>query len=432
MGFSSILHFEQQAISSAHGKVQEMTSISGISRVVFVQKGDFRAAFQRIDAGLGETYDAQKYSMDVVERLVPQVTLAAVLCIKAEAPHDEVLPSGVRSIGLDDIWKQKTPIQHVIKRLEVLKPTHLILRSPNHELLTWARHQGIRVLPSFADSFNPRTGLRGGLDRWRLRRLAREINRSSIDHVGNHNLAAAESLAAIGVAPKKIIPWDWPRSPTPADYPPKQAPVTRPKTLICVGTVSEAKGVGDIVRALAIAPRMGDGAILKVVGDGNIDGIRKLALSLGVAERVSFTGRIPHADVTPAMHAADAVLVYSRHEYGEGLPGTIYLGLASRTPLVVSDHPMFTTYFRDGTDVIFAPERDPEMLATRLSGLFEDTDLYERLSRNSEAAFERIVHPVLWGEFVERWMRNTSEDKAWLEAQALSRWRDADQKRNTL
>lgn len=409
-----------------------MTSISGVSRVVFVQTGDFRAAFRRVDAGLGETYHAQKYSMEVVERLVSQVTFVAVLCIKAEASHDEILPSGVRSIGLDDIWRLKHPIEHVIERLEELEPTHLVVRLPSRELLTWARHRGIRVLPSFADSFTPRTGLRGLRDRWRLRRLGWEVNHPSVDRVGNHNLSAAESLAAIGVAPEKIVPWDWPRSPTPADYPPKQAPVTRPKKLICVGTVSEAKGTGDIVRTLAVAPQMGDGATLKVVGDGNIDEMRKLAVSLGVAERVTFTGRIPHADVAPAMHAADAVLVYSRHEYGEGLPGTIYLGLASRTPLVVSDHPMFTTYFQDGRDVIFAPERDPEMLATRLGRLFEDTDLYERLSQNSMAAFERIVHPVLWGEFVERWMRDTSEDRAWLEAQALSRWREENQKRNTL
>ena len=62
------------------------------------------------------------------------------------------------------------------------------------------------------------------------------------------------------------------------------------------------------------------------------------------------------------MHAADAVLVYLRHAYGEGLPVTIYLGFASRTPLVVSDHPMFVAYLRDCEDVLVAPERAPEAL----------------------------------------------------------------------
>jgi glycosyltransferase involved in cell wall biosynthesis len=151
-----------------------------------------------------------------------------------------------------------------------------------------------------------------------------------------------------------------------------------------------------------------------------------------MADRVTFTSRIPRAEIAPRMHAADAVLVYSRHAYGEGLPGTIYLGLASRTPLVVSDHPMFVAYLRDGDDVLVAPEHAPQALAARLRALFDDEALYARLSRNSDAAFARITHPVLWGEFVERWLRDTPEDRAWLDAQALLNWRQLRRKTGPL
>jgi glycosyltransferase involved in cell wall biosynthesis len=151
-----------------------------------------------------------------------------------------------------------------------------------------------------------------------------------------------------------------------------------------------------------------------------------------MADRVTFTSRIPRAEIAPRMHAADAVLVYSRHAYGEGLPGTIYLGLASRTPLVVSDHPMFVAYLRDGDDVLVAPEHAPQALAARLRALFDDEALYARLSRNSDAAFARIAHPVLWGEFVERWLRDTPEDRAWLDAQALLNWRQLRRKTGPL
>ncbi len=259
----------------------------------------------------------------------------------------------------------------------------------------------------------------------RFRLLGREIDHSSVDRVGNHNLAAAETLAALGVAPDKIVPWDWPRSPTPADFPVKIASDRVPKTLICVGKVSEAKGVGDVIRALAADPRMGGGVKLNVVGGGDIEGMRSLAASLGVAKRVTFTGLVPHSEVAPRMHAADAVLVYSRHAYGEGLPGTIYLGLASRVPLIISDHPMFVAYLRDREDALIVPERAPDALADCLRALFDDSRLYESLSRNSAAAFARITHPVLWGEFVERWLRDAPEDRAWLNAQALSQWRRA-------
>lgn len=392
-------------------------------RVVFVQTGDFRAADGRIRNGLGETYHAQKYSMEVVERLAAQVPLAAVICTNAEEPHDEVLSSGVRSIGLDDIWQHRRPFKAVTEQLEMLAPTHLILRFPGVALLEWARKRDVQILPSFADSFSLHTGWRGWRDSFKLKRLAKALNHSSVRIVGNHNIAAAEALAKIGVRPEKILPWDWPRSPTPQDFPSKTAAGTKPKRLIFVGSVSEEKGVGDILRAMAADPDMGDGATLEVFGSGEIEDMRKLAAQLGIQARVHFGGRIPHADVTPAMHAADAVIVYSRHAYGEGLPGTIYLGLASRTPLVVSDHPMFTAYFEDRTDLVIAPERNPDALAAKLRELFSDAELYRSLSDNSPAAFNRIAHPVHWGDFVERWLHDTSEDRDWLDARTLPHWR---------
>ena len=394
------------------------------ARVVFVQTGDFRGADQRIRDGIGETYHAQKYSMSVVERLVPKTALAAVICVRTPDPYDEVLPSGVRAIGMKGIWQLARPFDAVNAQLEALGATHLVLRLPDSPCVHWARRNQVRVLPCLADSFAPRWNLRGLRARLRLFQLARAYNHPSVEYIGNHNLAASRSLTRIGVAPEKIVPWDWPRTPTPDDFPAKDSPKPGAKHLVTVGSISEAKGTSDVIRALAADPGMGDGATLDVVGPGEIDAMRALATSLGVADRVTFTGRVGHAEVGPRMHAADAVLVYSRKGYGEGLPGTIYAGLASRTPMVLSDHPMFTAYLQDGEDVLFAPDQDPNALAGRLRNLFDDPDLYARISQNSAAAFERIKHPVLWGEFVERWLHNTPQDRAWLQQNALPHWTD--------
>ncbi len=130
-----------------------MRGISSGSRVVFVQNGDFRAEAQRIESGAGETYHSQKYSMQVMDRLATQTSLAAVLCIDAVDPHDEILPTGVRCIGLENIWSHKRPFAPVIAVLEKLAPTHLVLRVPSVEVLSWARARHVRTLPSFADSF---------------------------------------------------------------------------------------------------------------------------------------------------------------------------------------------------------------------------------------------------------------------------------------
>lgn len=145
--------------------------------------------------------------------------------------HDEVLLTGARSIGLKVDWTQRNRFKAVAEKLDELAPTHLILRTPSTDLLSWARQKDLRVPPSFADSFTPRPRLRGWLDRLRARRLAKALNHPSIQYVGNHNIAAAEDLARIGVTPEKIIPWDWPRAPTPSDdpaKPPSLAAVKRP------------------------------------------------------------------------------------------------------------------------------------------------------------------------------------------------------------
>lgn len=91
--------------------------------------------------------------------------------------------------------------------------------------------------------------------------------------------------------------------------------------------------------------------------------------------------------------------------------------------MVVSDHPMFVGYFDDGTDLLIVPERAPEALAAKLRDLFGDQDLYRSLSKNSRAAFDKIAHPVHWGEFIERWLRQAPEDLRWLDKQTLPAWR---------
>lgn len=392
-------------------------------RVVFVQTGDFRAARQRISNGLGETFHAQEYSMEVVEHLVGYCGSVTVVCVASEHPHDETAKNGIRSIGINNIWKSKHPFRHVIKILDDLHPTHLILRLPSIQLLRWADRKDVPVLVTLADSFTPRRGIRGFIDRWKAAILAKQLNHDGVHFVGNHNIAASEALAAIGVYPEKIIPWDWPRSPTPSEFPVKTLSPASRKHLIYVGSVSEGKGVGDLLRALAAYSIVGGDVTLEICGSGQIADMRQLADELNIIDRVKFKGQVPHRDVALLMHEADAVIVYSRHEYGEGLPGTIYLGLASRTPVILSDHPMFLAYFKNCYDALIVPEKDPVALATRLRELFEDPDLYYTLSENSAAAFSRIEHPVLWGDLVERWVRGADFDIRWLNNQVLNHWR---------
>ena len=99
-------------------------------RVVFVQSGDFRAAEARIARGAGETSTHRDVPMAVVERLRRYKSLSPRFY--ASMPKRRMtrcLPSGVRSIGLDEhLGCRKKPFDAVIAQLDRLAPSHLVLR----------------------------------------------------------------------------------------------------------------------------------------------------------------------------------------------------------------------------------------------------------------------------------------------------------------
>ncbi|HEY6880647.1 MAG TPA: glycosyltransferase, partial [Polyangiales bacterium] len=257
------------------------------------------------------------------------------------------------------------------------------------------------LLPLFADSF------RGSDLRTQVRnaRLAYVLNDPRIRYVANHNLAAAMDLARIGVVERKIVPYDWPAVVSPKQNPPKQAP-PRDRTfkLLYVGTVSEAKGVGDLLHAVWELLRGGLDVSLEVIGQRRDDALPELAAQLSLDGRVEFLGLRPHDEVRRAMVAADAVVVPSRHEYPEGLPMTLYEGLCSRTPIVVSDHPMFQLRIRDRENALVFSAGSPTSLADKVRLLRDDAALYELLSLNSERAAEGYLCPLKWHQLIDAWL----------------------------
>jgi glycosyltransferase involved in cell wall biosynthesis len=114
-------------------------------------------------------------------------------------------------------------------------------------VLAWAIKRKIPTIAVLADSFN-----KTGLKEWiRKKHLAGMLNKPAIRWVGNHGLNACRSLEGLGVNPEKIIPWDWPASSKPSDFSARELTSSGPFTVLYVGSVSEAKGVGDLLEAAA-------------------------------------------------------------------------------------------------------------------------------------------------------------------------------------
>ena len=375
--------------------------------------GDYREAFDRLTSGGKETYYAQRYSVNLVGQLAQRIQQVAVICALSETAYDVVLSNGVRAIGAG--LNQGFNASELIPVLARTKPTRLSLTTPMVPILKWANANRIRTIAPLADLFQSR-GLRNA---FRHRRLAYYLNRPVVEWVGNHGISACLSLLNIGVAPDKIVPWDWPPSHRPSDYTPRLLRNDLPRKLLYVGSVTQAKGVGDLLQAIARLRKNESNVRLSLAGREPDGAMTALSRFLKVDDIVDFLGIVPNEHIPAAMREADVVVIPSRHEYPEGLPLTIYEALSARTPIVASDHPMFREALVDGESAVIFPAGDVDSLAYTIARLLQDVRLYEKLSVHSEHAWNRIQLPVSMGVPAEAWIADDPAQTQWIRDHSL-------------
>ena len=382
---------------------------SAIRLLIVLYAGDYRAAFQRLSAGDNETYHGHRYALESLSEISTKIEAVAVLCCRSEEPYDEVLSMGFRVIGAGP--KPDKGDKKIIEIIAAYNPTHLVIRTPIQGIFRWAINNQIRTIGMLADSFQKK-GLNRKVKNYFLAHL---LNNSYIEWIGNHGINSCRSLQQIGVNPDKIIPWDWPHSLTPADFPPKQLRKDLETIhLIYVGSVKESKGVGDILEAVLKLKDKNLSVNLKIAGKGENETFIERAKQLNIQDEVEFLGLVPNNTIVNLMRESDFVLVPSRHEYPEGFPLTIYEAFCSRTPLIASDHPMFQSNLEHQINAMIFPAGNSTAIAACIEKLHLNPDLYHRLSLASYDAWKRLQIPVKWADFIKHWIIDLPENQRWL------------------
>jgi glycosyltransferase involved in cell wall biosynthesis len=149
----------------------------------------------------------------------------------------------------------------------------------------------------------------------------------------------------------------------------------------CIGTIGERKNQRLLVEALS-----GEGLhdiVAVFIGDGEVDQLRALAESCGVADRVLILGHRP--DASRYLAAIDALVLPSRNE---GLPLAVLEALRAGTPVAAARIPEIAEALDAGRyghlfdpddpaalsravrDALAATEADRERLRTRFSSLY--------------------------------------------------------------
>lgn len=187
----------------------------------------------------------------------------------------------------------------------------------------------------------------------------------------------------------------------------KRAPKGRRLELVWWGRLEEhTKKVSQLVEVAAALQRLGVDFRLRIIGpdwaDMSADGLRTLAATRGVAERVELTGQRHGADLLEVIDSSD---IFVNTSIIEGYPLTLPEAQSRGLPIVMYDLP-WLSLIQGNAGVITTPQQDPEALAGAIADLAADPERYESMSRASIAAaadataydFTQLYEQLLRGE----------------------------------
>ncbi|PJF37060.1 MAG: hypothetical protein CUN49_02160 [Candidatus Thermofonsia Clade 1 bacterium] len=161
--------------------------------------------------------------------------------------------------------------------------------------------------------------------------------------------------------------------------------------LLSVGRLIALKGVQHLIQALAAVPSVR----LIVAGDGEfLPHLRRRAEECGVAARVQFLGKVPHAQMSLLMRAADYVAIYSSTE---GLSHTLLEALQVGTPVIASARGGNPEIVQHGVNGLLVPHPDLPALQAALQHAFSG-GVRDALAANSALGMERFS----WQTLVEQ------------------------------
>ena len=153
-----------------------------------------------------------------------------------------------------------------------------------------------------------------------------------------------------------------------------------------VGRLVEEKGVHVLLRA--VAGLSGEWR-LRILGGGPQRAyLERLAVELGIVERVRFEDPIPSTQMPDYYHQLDALVLPSmtRPNWKEQFGRVLIEAMACGVPVVGSDSGEIPNVIGDA-GLVFA-EGDAEALQTKLSQLMADTALRDELARRGR---ERVL-----------------------------------------
>jgi len=177
-----------------------------------------------------------------------------------------------------------------------------------------------------------------------------------------------------------------------------------PLRLVTVSRLSRDKNVVSIIRAIPLIRKRIPDVYLSVAGDGEARPmLERLVADLGIAERVTFHGNVPHAEVLQILSRSHLFLFPTRVK--EGFPKAVLEAMACGLPVIATDVSIIPYLIRDCGVVL--DDTNPQAVAGAIAQLISDE---RRLAEMSARARQKAQDYTL-----ERWrdVIGTHLEAAW-------------------
>jgi glycosyltransferase involved in cell wall biosynthesis len=161
------------------------------------------------------------------------------------------------------------------------------------------------------------------------------------------------------------------------------------KVVVYLGLLAEYQGIDLLLQAGVHLLEARSDAHFLIMGFPNVEHYQKMAGRLGLAEHVTFTGRIPYKEA-PSYLALGDVAVAPKISATEG-SGKLLNYMAMGLPVVAFDTPVSQEYLRE--QGVYVPLGNTLALAEALEALLDDPSRGLALGQQLR---ERATHHYLW------------------------------------
>ena len=160
------------------------------------------------------------------------------------------------------------------------------------------------------------------------------------------------------------------------------------KTVIgFVGSFTFWHKVGFLVQSLAARIKSDPNVHLLLIGDGpDRSKVEEQVNELGISERVSFAGKIPHAEIPAAIAAMDIGVMPHSNDFGSPMKIFEYMAMAKPT-VAAKFRPIAEVINHGQNGLLFEPE-NREALLSCVSRLVDDPELRQRLGQQARLDVE--------------------------------------------